>query len=157
MNVDIAFTGNDSIVVLNSRKTVLDSIVIDSSNGDGIEVTRGGGTGLVIMSDITISGVNGDGICLLSNAAPVELYGDIFIERALSDGIIFDGINNEVTAYCSLTLFDNGQGIAFDSTNSGSFTFESDSITTSCFNTGPDIEGTGTGGFVRFSGAKCRV
>ena len=155
MNVDIAFTENNSIQISNTGTTVLDSIVINSSNKDGIEVNRGLGTGLVIMSDITISGVNADGICLNPNAAPVKLYGDIFIERAGSDGIAFDRSNNEVTAYCSLTLFDNGQGIAFDFTNSASFTFESDSITTSCFNRFSDIDGTGTGtgGFVRVSGA----
>ena len=155
MNVDIAFTRLDSIRVTNSGTTVLDSIVIRSSSGDGIDVEGGDGTGLVIMSDITISGVAQDGLCFFAGAATVGLYGDISIERAEDDGISFDGSNFAVTAYCSLTLFDNGEGIAFDSINAGSFTFASDSITTSCFNRGRDIEGTfaGTGGFVTVSGA----
>ena len=55
-----------------------------------------------------------DGICLLLGVPRVELYGDIFIEKAGKDGIAFDGSNNEVTAYCSLTLFDNVEGISFD-------------------------------------------
>ena len=150
MNVDIAFTDDDAIRVRNSGTTVLDSIVIDSSNQNGIEVAA---NGLVIMSDITISGVGQDGICLLSSAPRVQLYGDIFIEKAGKDGIAFDSSlsgNYQVTAYCSLTLFDNGAGISFD--KSGSFTFESESITMSCFNTGSDIVGT-LGGFFRVGGA----
>ena len=155
MNVDIAFTRTDSIRVTNSGTTVLDSIVIKSSLEDGIDVEGGDGTGLVIMSDITISGVAQDGLCLLSGGATVGLYGDIFIEGARNDGISFDGNDFAVTAYCSLTLFDNGEGIAFDTVNAGSFTFASDSVTTSCFNSFRDIEGTfaGTGGFVTVSGA----
>ena len=151
MNVDVAFISDDAIAVRNSGTTVLDSIVIDSSDNDGIEV-GGSPTGLVIMSDITISGVGRDGICLLTNVPRVELYGDIFIEKAGSDGIAFDGSNNQVTAYCSLTLFDNEDGISFDG-RSGRFIFESESITTSCFNTGRDIDGTGPGFFDRVSGA----
>ena len=153
MNVAIAFTNDDSIVVANSGTTVLDSIVIESSNQDGIDVTGGGG--LVIMSDITVSGVDEDGICLSTGGATVGLYGDIFIEKAGADGFSFDGANFAVTAYCSLTLFYNMDGISFDDTNSGSFTFESGSTTTSCFNTNADIEGIdGTGdGFVRVHGA----
>ena len=112
MNVDIAFTNGDSISVRNEGTTVLDSIVIDSSNEDGIEV-RGGGTGVVIMSDITINGVEEDGISLVARGIPVELYGDIFIEKAGHDGFSFEAINSIVTAHCSLTLFDNGEGIAF--------------------------------------------
>ena len=81
MNVDIAFTGNDSIRVAGFGKNVLDSIVINSSNENGIRVTTGEQNGLVIMSDITISGVNEDGISLVSGAAPAELYGDISSKR----------------------------------------------------------------------------
>ena len=91
MNVDIAFTNGDSISVRNEGTTVLDSIVIDSSNEDGIEV-RGGGTGVVIMSDITISGVEEDGISLVACGIPVELYGNIFIEKAGHDGFSFEAI-----------------------------------------------------------------
>ena len=72
------------------------------------------------MSDITIIGVAQDGICLLAGGATVGLYGDISIEGAAAYGISFDGNNFAVTAYCSLTLFDNGEGIAFDSVNAGS-------------------------------------
>ena len=150
MNVAIAFTNEDSIAVTNPVKTVLDSIVIESSNTDGIEVE--GGSGLVIMSDITVSGVGSDGICLLSGGGTVELYGDIFIEKAATSGFVFDGGNFAVTAHCSLTLFDNQNGISFDGTTSGSFTFESGSTTTSCFNTNADIVGI-DGGFVRANGA----
>ena len=153
MNVALAFTNDDSITVANSGKTVLDSIVIESTNNDGIDVE--GGAGSVIMSDITVSGVGSDGIHLFSGGATVGLYGDIFIEKAAFDGFAFDGGNFAVTAHCSLTLFDNEEGISFDDTTSGSFTFESGSTTTSCFNTNADIEGIGgtDAGFVRANGA----
>ena len=151
MNVAIAFTQADSIIVANSEKTVLDSIVIESSNEDGIDVSSGG-TGLV-MSDITVSGVDMDGISLSAGATPVQLYGDIFIEKASVVGFAIDD-DFDVTAYCSLTIFDSGEdGISFGDQGTGTFTFESGSTTTSCFNGAPDIEGTGTGGFVRANGA----
>ena len=153
MNVALAFTNDDSIVITNSGTTVLDSIVIESSNQDGIDVEDGGG--LVIMSDITVSGVSEDGICLFFGGATVKLYGDIFIEKAGADGFAFDGVGFDVTAYCRLTLFDNEDGISFDDTSSGSFTFESGSTTTSCFNTNADIEGieSSGAGFVTNNGA----
>ena len=152
MNVAIAFTQGKSITVANPVTTVLDSIVIESSNADGIDAST---NGLVIMSDITVSGVDIDGIRLSAGgAAPVELYGDIFIEKAGADGFAFDGGGFDVTAYCSLTIFDSGEeGISFDDLVTGTFTFESGSTTTSCFNGDPDIEGTGSGGFVRANGA----
>ena len=134
MNVAIAFTLDDSIAVTNSATTVLDSIVIESSNEDRIDVEGGGGTGLVIMSDITVCGADNNGICLSAGAATVELYGDIFIEKTGQEGFAIDGGGVAVTAYCSLTVFDSDQdGISFDFTSSGTFTFESGSTTTSCF------------------------
>ena len=151
MNVALAFTRADSILVENSGITVLDSIVIESSNADGIDVSSGG-TGLV-MSDITVSGVDEAGIRLSDGVTPVALYGDIFIEKASVNGFAIDD-DFDVTAYCSLTIFDSGdEGISFDDQVTGTFTFESGSTTTSCFNGDPDIEGTGTGGFVRANGA----
>ena len=152
MNVAIAFTQEDSIAVTNLGTTVLDSIVIESSNKDGIEVEEGDGA-LVIMSDITVSGTGEDGICLIGGPATVQLYGEIFIEKS-PQGFVIDEDGFTVTAFCSLTIVDSdSEGITFDGAVSGTFTFESGSTTTSCFNTNADIEGTGTGGFVRVHGA----
>ena len=51
--------------------------------------------------------MDGDGICLFFGGSTVELYGDIFVEKAGADGFAFNGVNFAVTAKCSLTLFDN--------------------------------------------------
>ena len=125
--------------------------MIESSNTDGIDVESG--SGLVIISDITVSGVDEDGISLSGGAATVELYGDIFIERASVDGSAIDSPNFAVTAYCSLTVFDSGYGISFDDQVTGTFTFESGSTTMSCFNAFFEIDRIGGNGFVRVNGA----
>ena len=159
MNVATAFTDSDSIQVQGMGKTVLDSIVIESSDADGIEVETSG-ISSVIMSDITISGTGSNGICLNERAegeTTIDLYGDISIEKTGSTAIDIEAEVFDVRAFCSLTILgSSADGISFDEATSGTFKFKRGSTTTSCFNIDDDIEGTGRGGrggFVKEKGA----